>query len=80
MSAKFKPNLAGFRSLRNSPEVVAHLQAQAEQVAARAGDGMVVLPAERGRNRARVAVVTGTWEAQRSEATDRSLTRALGGG
>jgi hypothetical protein len=69
----------GFRQLRNSPEVVAMLESHAQEIAEKAGEGMEVKPTETGGERARVAVVTQSFEARHREATQRALTRALRG-
>lgn len=75
-----KLNAQALREIRNSPEVVAELEARAQRIAAAAGDGMEVKPTETGKNRARVAVVTATPSAMYREAKDRALTRALDAG
>jgi arginine/ornithine N-succinyltransferase beta subunit len=81
MSAvKFKLTRGALREIRNSPEVIADLEARAGRIAAAAGEGVEVLPAEKGRNRARVAVITATFPAILAEAKDRTLTRALSAG
>ena len=81
---RVKLNIKGFVELRNSPAVVADLQARARRIAAAAGDGMEVKPAETNhrfpKGRARVAVVTGTYDAMRREAKTRDLTRAIDAG
>lgn len=80
----FVPNFAGFVKIRNLPSVVADLERRAHGIAAMAGDGMIVMPAETDYNypkgRARVAVVTGTAQAAYHEARDAALTRAIDGG
>jgi hypothetical protein len=77
---KFKLNRRAMRALRNSAEVVAHLEERAHAIASAAGPGNEVLPAEKGTYRARVAVVTASFPAIYAEATSRALTRALGSG
>jgi hypothetical protein len=77
---RFKLNARALRELCNSPAVVAELKRRASRIAAAAGEGMVVMPAETGRNRARVAVITATYRARHAEATSRALTRALDAG
>lgn len=77
---KFKANRAGFIALRNSSEVMADLGSRASRIAAAAGEGMEVRGPERGRQRARAAVLTATFPAMHREATDRALTRALEAG
>lgn len=74
--ARIKLNMAGFRELRNSPKVVADLTRRAEAVAASAGPGHKV-DVNRGRDRARAAVITDTIDAAIDEAQDRNLTRAI---
>ncbi len=80
MSTRVKLNIAGFRALRNSPAVVAELERRAKAIAEAAGPGMETRPAETGGNRARVAVVTSSFEAMLAEAHHRTLTRAVGAG
>ena len=80
MSVRIVLNRQGFRDLRNAPGVVADLERRAAAIAAAAGEGFATRPAERGRQRARVAVVTETYDAMRSEAKDRTLTRAINAG
>jgi len=73
-------NNKGMAELRNSPGVISDLERRANHIAAAAGAGMETRPAEKGRQRARVAVVTATAEAARREATGRALTRAIDAG
>ena len=77
-------NIEGFVALRNDPGVVADLEARAQKVAETAGDGFSTRPAEtntsRRTGRARVAVVTDTFEAMLSEVRDHTLARAISGG
>lgn len=63
-------------ALLRSPEVVAKLEAMGRAVVARAGPGHD-MQTKIGRRRARVTVMTKTYEARRAEATDRTLTRAI---
>lgn len=76
---KVELKLAEFRRLANSPAVIALLQERAQRIASAAGEGNVVKPPERGRRRARVAVVTESFQARYYEATERRLTRSMGG-
>ena len=74
----------GMVELRNSPGVVAELERRASAIAASAGEGVATRPAETDfsfpSGRARVAVVTETFDAMYAEATNRTLTRALDAG
>ena len=72
-------NRAGMRQLLRSPEVLADLQRRGEAIAAAAGPGHRV-EAQVGPARARVAVITDTFDAVRNEATSRTLTAAIGAG
>ena len=76
---EFKRNSAGIRQLLRSSEVEANLRARAERIAAAAGPGHEV-DSRIGANRARASVATATFEAMQSEATDRTLTRAIDAG
>lgn len=76
---KIVMNRAGVKALLRSGEVLADLDRRAEQIAAAAGPGHRV-ESQIGPNRARAAVITDTTEARRAEATDRTLSRALGAG
>ena len=77
---RIKLNRRGVRELLNSPGAQRDLTSRAKRIARAAGEGMVVAEAEPGRNRARAAVITGTWEAMHAEATNHALTRAIGAG
>jgi len=74
----------GFVELRNSPGVVADIERRAAAIADAAGEGFAVRPAETNlsfpHGRARVAVVTETFDAMYAEATDRTLTRSIDAG
>ena len=63
-----------------APGTIQAITGIANRIAGAAGDGVEVLPLERGARRPRVAVVTATYEAMRAEATSRTLTRAIGSG
>lgn len=80
MSVRVVLHEAAFRALRNSPEVVADLQARAEAIAAAAGPGFAISPARPGATRARAAVYTFTIQAKLAEATGAALTRAIDAG
>lgn len=70
---------AGFKKLRNSPEVKADLERRARAIAASAGSGFEV-SSQGGKNRARASVITGTFEARREQAKSNVLQRALDSG
>ncbi|AYN57487.1 hypothetical protein PBI_KEPLER_11 [Arthrobacter phage Kepler] len=70
---------AGFRAILRSQAVVADLARRGEAIAAAAGEGVGVRTGV-GANRARVTVATETREAAKSEAVDKTLTRAIGAG
>lgn len=76
---KIKVNSAEVRRLLKSPEVQAELASRAGRVATAAGPGFEVKPSV-GRNRARVAVVAATKAAQRAEAKNGALSKALDAG
>lgn len=64
-----KLNIAGFRQLRRSPAVQAHLLELGKKVADAAGEGYVA-EASPGKNRARVTVHPNTEEAAVESARD----------
>lgn len=70
----------GIRDLLNGPVMQADLASRAARIASAAGEGFEAKPPERGRRRARVAVVTGTYEARLREAREGVLMRALDAG
>lgn len=72
-----KPGALG--ELLKSEEVRADLDRRAQQIAAAAGPGHRV-ESEVGRNRARAAVITDTFEARFAEATSRNLSAAVDAG
>jgi hypothetical protein len=78
-ATRIKLNLAGFRTLRRSPEVMADLEKRARRIADAAGPGHEV-EVTKGRTRALGMVWTDTHEACRNEAANRSLTRAIDAG
>lgn len=69
----------GFRSILRSQAVVADLARRGQAIAAAAGEGVGVRTSV-GANRARVTVATESREAAKSEAVDKTLTRAIGAG
>ncbi|WPM94260.1 neck protein [Arthrobacter phage Marchesin] len=69
----------GFRQILRSQAVVADLARRGQAIADAAGDG-VGIQVSVGANRARVTVATETREAAAAEATDKTLTRAIGAG
>lgn len=71
-------NYAGFRELRTSGAAVDLVQQEAQAIAARAGDGFAVLPAESPSNRAHAVVGAVTNAAVRRNARDNALIRAVG--
>lgn len=72
-------NRAGMRELLRSPEVLADLERRGYAIAAAAGPGHRV-ESQVGSTRARVAVITDTFDAARNEAINRTLTSAIGAG
>jgi hypothetical protein len=74
-----KLNSAGVKALLKSPGIQADLRRRGNAIASAAGPGHRV-DSEVGRNRARVEVVTETFEAMQREARDRNLTRAVDAG
>jgi len=78
-TVRVEMNDKGARELLNSAGIRADLLRRAERIAATAGPGMEASVQE-GPRRARASVVTGTFDAILSEATDRSLTRAVDAG
>lgn len=76
MPAIVRLNRKGVTVLLKSPEVKADLEARANRVANAAGEGFEV-DSEVGPQRARASVRTVTFDAMKSEAEDRALTRAL---
>ena len=69
-------NDAGIKELLRSAEVGTELQARAEAIAGAAGDGHVA-EVWQGHDRVHGSARTVTPEAARSEAEDRTLTRAI---
>lgn len=79
---KIELNSAGIKSLLCSGEVAAETEKAAEAIAARAGDGFVVLPARTlgyGGGRVGYAVKADTYEAKLAEATNKTLSKAVTG-
>lgn len=77
---KVELNLAGFRALRTSPEVLADLEARGRKIAEAAGEGYEMVNDIPGKNRGRVTVMPVTLEAVRAEATDHNLLGAVDAG
>lgn len=65
------------RELLKDPELEKHLLAEAEKIAARAGDGHRA-SSMIGRNRARASVITESFSAMYHEAKDGTLSKAAG--
>ena len=80
MTVRIKIYRRGVTALLKAPEVVDDLEQRARRIAAAAGPGQWNVHAEKGRRRARAAVVTGDLEARRNEAKTRALTRAIDAG
>lgn len=74
-----KLNRSAVRDLLRSSEVQAELERRARQIELAAGPGHRV-ESTVGKTRARAAVITDTYEAKHSEATSRTLTRAIDAG
>lgn len=72
-------NRKNVRELLRSEAVRRDLERRAQNIAAAAGPGHIV-DSQIGRNRARAAVITATFDAMRAEARDRNLTRAIDAG
>lgn len=69
----------GFNQVRNAPGVVSDLERRAAAVAAAAGPGHEIRTLAGGnRVRARVSVRTATPEARLAEATNKTLSQAIG--
>lgn len=79
MAVRVQVNGKAVRDLLRSPEVQEDLRGRARRIAAAAGPGHRV-DTDVGRNRARAAVITDTFEARHAEATRRTLTRAIDAG
>ena len=79
MADRLKLNRKTARDLLKDPELEKHLLAEAERIAARAGDGHVA-SSMIGRNRARASVITDSFKAMRDEAKNGTLSKAAGGG
>lgn len=72
----------GIKELLCSQPIAAECEKAAEKIAARAGDGFVVLPLRMmgfGGGRVGYAVKTDTYEAMLAEATDKTLSKAVTG-
>lgn len=79
MATRVVLNRRNIRALLRSESVRADLERRAENIAEVAGPGHVV-DSDIGRNRARAAVITATYEARLAEAQTRNLTRAFSAG
>jgi hypothetical protein len=79
MTVRVELHFEGFNQLRNSPEILAELDRQAEKLAEKAGPGFAVESAKPHKARGRAHVFTETEQAKRAEAVDAALTRAVGG-
>lgn len=76
---KVKLNSSAVRALLRSPEVADDLRRRAERIADTAGLGYET-DVTIGKNRARAAVFTDTFQAMHDEAVNHSLLRALDAG
>lgn len=72
-------NRKGVRNLLRSDAIKGNLAERANRIAAAAGEGFVA-DSSVGRNRAHASVVTATFDAQKAEAEDQVLTRAIDAG
>lgn len=79
MDIDIKVNGRAMEQLLKSGEMQAELRSHAERIASAAGPGHRV-ESEVGHSRARAAVITDTFGAMHREATQRTLTRAVGVG
>jgi len=79
MADKLKLNRKAVRDLLKDPDLEKHLLAEAQRIAARAGDGFRA-SSMIGKNRARASVMAVTPEAMRAEAKSGTLSKAAGGG
>lgn len=77
---KIEFHYKAFTKVRRSPGVVADLIRRGTAIAAAAGPGHGIETNYNGVTRARVTVMTETLEAKKAEATDKTLTRAIGAG
>lgn len=76
---KIEFNSAAFAALLQSPPVRADIERRANAIAQAAGEGVGVRVTT-GRTRVRATVMTETYEARAREATDKTLTSAIGAG
>jgi hypothetical protein len=72
-------NFTGVTALLRDPSVLALLKSHAEKIAASAGPGNKV-ETETGKQRARAAVITESYEAMKAEAQHSALSNAAGSG
>lgn len=75
---KLKFNNRGFQKLLKDRALNDLMMAEARKLAAAAGDGFEAARSFSRTKRPRVGVYTATDEARQAEATERSLTRAVG--
>lgn len=80
--SRIELNSAGVREILRSGAVLADLTRRANAIANAAGGSAAgfEVDARVGANRARASVRTATFEARYAEATNRTLTKALGAG
>lgn len=77
--ADLRMNRKAIRELLKDPALEQHLLAEAEKIAARAGEGHKA-SSMIGRNRARASVITESFSARYHEARSGTLSKAAGGG
>ena len=77
MADGLKLNRKQVRDMLKDPALEKHLLAEAEAIAARAGDGFTA-SSMIGRNRARASVITDSFSAMYREAKDGTLSKAAG--
>lgn len=73
---RFERNEAGFRQLLQSPTVQGDLRGRGQRVVSGAGPGHVIKSELTGK-RARVVVITATFEARKALAERKALIRAI---
>lgn len=76
---KIEFHYGAFNRVRQSGGVIADLKRRGDAIAAAAGEGVGVQVMV-GATRARVTVMTETFAAAKAEATDKTLTSAIGAG
>lgn len=80
MTTRLSFNSRGFRALLTNPAVQRDLEARAQRVASAAGEGYEALPLQPPRRRAHVIVAPVTGDADRDNAENNTLLRALDAG